>query len=84
MTQRINLRRGDEIGRAANVFDAMAAALQHDIEERIRLQTSTDSLLDAAAEGIFGIDSQGTIMMMNLAAERMTGTFYFTVPVAAA
>ena len=73
LKQRINLRRRDEIGRAANAFDAMAGALEHDIQERVRLQTATESILDAAAEGIFGIDTQGAITMMNLSAERMTG-----------
>ena len=73
LTQRINLRRSDEIGRAAEAFDAMAAALERDIEDRIRLQASTDSLLDAAAEGIFGVDARGRITLMNPSAERMTG-----------
>lgn len=73
LRRRVALVRTDEIGRAADAFDAMAQALEHDIDERIRVQASTESLLNAAAEGIYGIDARGRVRIMNPAAERLTG-----------
>jgi PAS domain S-box-containing protein len=73
LSKRIALVRTDEIGRAAEAFDAMADVLQQELDERARAQAATDSLLNAAAEGIFGTGRHGLVTMMNTSAERMTG-----------
>jgi len=73
LSQRIALKRTDEIGLAAEAFDAMASTLQRDIEERAHAQAETESILNAAAEGVYSIDQHGYITMLNPAGERMTG-----------
>ena len=73
LNQRVGLERQDEIGRAAAAFDSMANALQQDLEQRTRIQAETESLLNAAGEGIFGVDRRGRLTMMNAAAQEMTG-----------
>jgi len=71
--RRIALRRGDEIGQAAAAFDAMAATLERDVAERLRVQAQTTSILDSAAEGIYAIDRQGYATLVNHAAATLTG-----------
>ena len=59
-------------------------AMTEALEERIREQRATkmelaylnsqhELILDSAAEGIFGVDVEGSITFMNRAAEKMTG-----------
>ena len=66
LSQRIGLRRGDEIGRAGAAFDQMAEQLQAIIGQ-------SQAILDTAAEGIVGLDRQGRVSFANPAAARMIG-----------
>jgi PAS domain S-box-containing protein len=73
LDQRIDLKRIDEIGRAAKAFDAMADTVQRDLHESARMRAEIESVLNAAGEGIFGVDRHGKIAMMNTAASEITG-----------
>ena len=80
LSQRIGLKRRDEIGRAAAAFDRMADSLEKDRAERIVaqsraefLQRQTESILDSAAEGILGQTPDGTCVLVNHAVSSMTG-----------
>jgi PAS domain S-box-containing protein len=80
LSQRIQLQRSDEIGRAAAAFDHMADALEADRAERMRAQAQaeslrrqTDSILSSAAEGIYGQDPDGICVLVNPAVSRMSG-----------
>src|SRR5262249_33442184 len=73
LDQRIAIRRTDEIGQAANAFDLMAATLERDSAARLKAQAQTDSILNSAAEGIFGQDVNGIGTLVNDAAARLTG-----------
>jgi PAS domain S-box-containing protein len=71
--ERINLRRADEIGRAAAAFDSMAAALERDVSRLAALQHQTETILNSTAEGIYAIDSHGVCTIVNPSTARMTG-----------
>ncbi|MBX5493057.1 MAG: CHASE3 domain-containing protein [Chloroflexi bacterium] len=66
LSQRVGLRRRDEIGAAATAFDRMAEELQALVQRH-------EAILASAAEGIFGLDPQGHVTFANRAAERLTG-----------
>jgi PAS domain S-box-containing protein len=80
LSQRIHLRRHDEIGRAAAAFDRMADALEADRMERVRAQAQaeflrqqTESILSSAAEGIYSQDPDGICVLVNPAVSKMSG-----------
>jgi signal transduction histidine kinase/CHASE3 domain sensor protein len=66
LDRRIGLRRTDEIGVAAAAFDQMADQLQTTI-------VRGEAILTTAAEGILGLDRDGSIIFANPAAARMLG-----------
>ncbi|MBI5590901.1 MAG: PAS domain S-box protein [Deltaproteobacteria bacterium] len=76
----ISHMKGGEIGLLAQSFDMMASALgereieRRQSEEAIRqLSQQNQMILNAAGEGIVGLDAQGVVIFMNPAAAAMTG-----------
>jgi PAS domain S-box-containing protein len=65
--QRVGLKRGDEIGVAADAFDRMTEQLQATI-------LRSEAILDTAAEGIVGLDAAGRVTFINPAAVQMLGS----------
>jgi PAS domain S-box-containing protein len=70
----------DELGHLAKSFDTMASLLEEkDTERRLaeealmRLYRHNQLILDAAGEGIVGLDNRGTITFANPAAREMLG-----------
>lgn len=66
LSRRIDVSRRDELGRAATAFDRMADELQ-------ALIRRNQAILEAAAEGILGLDHAGRIAFANPAAAGMLG-----------
>ncbi|KHD75093.1 EAL domain-containing protein [Actinoplanes utahensis] len=71
-SQRVPWDGGDEIGRLARAFNAMAEQLERSARE-ILAKEYTDSILANAGEGICGIDAEGRVAFANEAAGRITG-----------
>jgi len=76
----ISHARGGEIGLLAQSFDMMVSALMEreierlESEESIRqLNKQNQLILNAAGEGIVGLDSRGVVIFINPAAAAMTG-----------
>lgn len=66
LDERVGLRRGDEIGRAAAAVDRMADELRQLIGER-------DRILASVGDGIVRLDAEGGVQFANAAAARMLG-----------
>ncbi|MBI2919289.1 MAG: GAF domain-containing protein [Chloroflexi bacterium] len=62
-----------EMGQLAATFDDMAGALQARQAAVERLSHHNQTILDAAGEGICGVDPQGTVTFINVAGARMLG-----------
>jgi len=72
--------KGIEIGQMAQTFDIMASDLERrEIERRLfeeaimQLSQQNQLILNAAGEGIVGLDAQGTVIFINPIAAVMTG-----------
>jgi PAS domain S-box-containing protein len=63
----------DEIGTLARCFKDMAEQLQHNIQQKREEEARLSAVLRTAAEGIFILDEEGHILMLNQAAQRIFG-----------
>lgn len=80
---RIGIASNDEIGYLSAAFDQMTERLQattvsrdelrREVDEREKLRRKNELILEAAGEGIFGVDSQGNYTFINEAAAATLG-----------
>jgi PAS domain S-box-containing protein len=70
---RIHLHGDDEAAGIAREFNNMLDSLASGDVERLRLHRQNDLILQAAGEGIYGVDIEGRILFANPAAIQMLG-----------
>ena len=63
----------DEIGELARCFKDMADQLQQSLQQKREEEARLATILRSAAEGIFILDDQGRVELLNAAAERIFG-----------
>ena len=64
-TQRLGLRRRDEIGALGGSFDSLADSLQQTLGELRREQARLRGILASVAEGIIAVDAEGRVTLIN-------------------
>jgi len=64
-TQRLGLRRRDEIGALGSSFDSLADSLQQTLDELRREQARLRGILASVAEGIIAVDAEGRVTLIN-------------------
>ncbi|MFC1762570.1 ATP-binding protein [Planctomycetota bacterium] len=69
--ERIPVEAHDEIGELGHAFNAMVGQLQQSRSELADAEARSRKLLESAGEGIFGVDSAGTVVFANPAAAIM-------------
>ena len=70
---RVRARSSDEVGDVASAFNTMAQDLEALLDERSRLSRERELILEASAEGIYGVDLDGRITFANPAAGHLLG-----------
>ncbi len=72
-SQRLGLKRRDEIGALAGSFDSMADSLERSLADLQHEQARLRGVVSSVAEGIIAIDSQGKISLINPQASNLLG-----------
>lgn len=77
---RVKIQSNDEVGILSGAFNEMVQSLENDIAQHKRYELEIEKLsyqneliLDNAGEGIFGVDLNGNITLINRAALTLTG-----------
>jgi len=72
-TQRLRLKRGDEIGILGDSFDSLADSLQQTLDELQREQVRLRGILASVAEGIVAVDAEARVTLINPQAAELLG-----------
>ncbi|MDA8211527.1 MAG: phosphate regulon sensor histidine kinase PhoR [Clostridia bacterium] len=70
---RVKVRTGDELGYLSSTLNHMATGLQNMIEDISNEKNKIRAILTSMGDGVVALDSDGRIILVNQAAERMFG-----------
>lgn len=72
--QTIQVRSNDEIGQLGSMFNHLTQRLKETLDEIRSEKNKAEAILNYMADGLLALDSQGKVILVNPAAERLLGT----------